>query len=52
MRDERPNTQVVRRRSTTAAVVSSQKSSLPPHEPFSLFTQCEQYGYEDTQTEA
>ena len=51
MRDERPNTQVVQRRSTTAAVVSSQRSS-PPHEPFSLCTQCEQYGYEDTQTEA
>ena len=28
------------------------KGARPPHEPFSLCTQCEQYGYEDTQTEA
>ena len=45
MRDGRPNTQVVQQRSTTAVVVSSQRSS-PPAEPFSLSTQYELYGYE------
>ena len=42
---DRIRTQVAQQRSTTAVIVSSQRSS-PPAEPFSLSTQNELYGYE------
>ena len=51
MQEGKLDTQVLRRCCTTAAVVSSQRSSLS-NEPLLPFTQCEQNGYKYTQTEA